>query len=60
MGRKRKEQLKKRMTLTIDADLLSKLEDDGVNKSRLFSISARIYLRKKSQNDSKRIFFKNS
>lgn len=53
MGRKRKDELKKRMTITVDADLLIRLEEDGVNKSRLFSISARKYLKKKSKKDGK-------
>lgn len=53
MGRKRKDKVKERVNLSVDADLLRKLEEDGVNKSRLFSISSRIYLRKKSQKDKK-------
>lgn len=48
MGRKRKDKVKERLTLSVDADLLKKLEEDGVNKSRLFSISSKLYLRKKS------------
>lgn len=49
MGRKRLEKTKKTIGLSVDADLLKKLEDDGVNKSRLFSIFAKKYLRKKSK-----------
>lgn len=47
MGRKRKDKLKKRITLSVDEDLWSELEKDGVNRSRLFSIAARIYLKRK-------------
>lgn len=47
MGRKRLEQPKKRIKLAVDADLLDQLEKDGVNKSRLFSIAAKKYLKKK-------------
>jgi len=49
MGRKRKDKLKKRITLSVDEDLWSELEEDGVNRSRLFSIAARIYLKRKKR-----------
>lgn len=51
MGRSRKEKTKKRITLSVDADLWEQLEKDGVNRSRLFSILAKKYLRKKSKNN---------
>lgn len=47
MGRKRLDKTKKRITLSVDADLLDELEKDGVNKSRLFSIVSRKYLKAK-------------
>ena len=49
MGRKRLSKVKQRLTLSIDSDLLLKLEEDGVNKSRLFSIAAKKYLGKKAK-----------
>lgn len=54
MGRKRLPEVKTRLNLSIDQDLLDKLEKDGVNKSRLFSISSKIYLKKKSKKSKKR------
>lgn len=50
MGRKRLEKPKARLKLSVDADLLEQLEKDGVNKSRLFSIAAKKYLRRKQKN----------
>lgn len=47
LGRKRLEKPKKKLMLSIDPDILQELEKDGVNKSRLFSIIAKKYLRKK-------------
>lgn len=47
VGRKRLEKTKKTIGLSVDADLLAELEKEGVNKSRLFSIIARKYLRKR-------------
>ena len=47
VGRKRLEKPKKKLMLSIDPDILEELEKDGVNKSRLFSIIAKKYLRKK-------------
>lgn len=47
LGRKRLEKPKKKLMLSVDPDLLKELEKDGVNKSRLFSIIARKYLRVK-------------
>lgn len=50
LGRKRLEKTKKTIGLSVDADLLAELEKEGVNKSRLFSIIARKYLRLKRKN----------
>lgn len=50
MGRKRLKTVKVRLTLAVDADLLEALRKDGVNQSRLFSIIAKRYLRKKYKN----------
>ncbi len=47
MGRKRLLNKKKTVGLSIDPQLLEELKKDGVNMSRLFSIIARKYLRKK-------------
>lgn len=49
LGRKRLEKTKQTIGLSIDADLLEQLNKSGVNKSRLFSIFAKKYLRKKSK-----------
>lgn len=53
MGRKRLSKVKVRLNLSIDQDLLDELEKDGVNKSRLFSISAKVYLKKKARKKQK-------
>lgn len=50
LGRKRKEKTKKTIGLSVDADLIDELRKDGVNASRLFSIIAKRYLRKKRKN----------
>lgn len=50
MGRKRLENTKKTIGLSVDSKLLAELEKEGVNKSRLFSIIARKYLRNKRKN----------
>lgn len=50
LGRKRLEYTKKTIGLSVDKKLLDELEKDGVNKSRLFSIIARKYLRNKRKN----------
>lgn len=50
MGRKRKDKVKISIKLAIDPDLYDELIKDGVNKSRLFSISSRKYLRRKYRN----------
>lgn len=50
MGRKRLEKPKKRIQLSVDPDLLQQLKDDGVNQSRLFSLAAKKYLRRKQKN----------
>lgn len=47
LGRKRLEKTKKTIGLSVDADLVEELKKDGVNMSRLFSIIAKRYLRKK-------------
>lgn len=49
MGRKRKSQVKVKLNLKVDPELLEQLNADGVNKSRLFSIIAKLYLRKKNK-----------
>lgn len=49
LGRKRLEKTKKTIGLSVDADLVEELKKDGVNMSRLFSILAKKYLRKKRQ-----------
>lgn len=49
LGRKRLEKTKKTIGLSVDVDLLEQLEKAGVNKSRLFSIIAKKYLRKKTK-----------
>lgn len=55
MGRNRLDKTKKRITLSVDEQLWLELEKDGVNRSRLFSIIARKYLRKKSRNRKKQL-----
>jgi hypothetical protein len=47
MGRKRLDKPKKTITLRVDAEIYEQLTKDGVNKSRLFSIAGRKYLKKK-------------
>lgn len=47
MGRKRKSKTKVNITLRVDSDIYEELRRDGVNKSRLFSIAGRKYLKKK-------------
>lgn len=47
MGRKRLDNVKKTISLSVDPNLLKELENEGVNKSRLFSIIAKKYLRNK-------------
>lgn len=49
LGRKRLEKTKKTLGLSVDADLIEELKNDGVNISRLFSIIAKRYLRKKKK-----------
>lgn len=49
MGRKLVEKTKSRVKLSIDPDLLEALKDSGVNQSRLYSIAAKKYLRKKGK-----------
>ena len=50
MGRKRLPKTKDRVKLSVDIELLEQLNIDGVNKSRLFSLAAKKYLRRKSKN----------
>lgn len=47
MGRKRLKTTKAAVKLSVDRKLLEELRKDGVNMSRLFSLSAKKYLRKK-------------
>lgn len=54
MGRNRKVNKKVNITLRVDSDVYEELVKDGVNKSRLFSISGKKYLRKKKQENSKK------
>ena len=49
MGRKPKMETKTKLTISVDEKLLVELEKDGVNKSRLFSLAARKYLKKKNK-----------
>lgn len=49
MGRKRKENVKKTYGISVDPELWEELKKDGVNRSRLFSVSAKLYLRKKKK-----------
>ena len=49
MGRKRKEVVKKTVTLSVDPEIWKELKATGVNRSRLFEIAGRKYLRKKSK-----------
>lgn len=53
MGRKRKDVVKKTYGISVDPELWEQLEKDGVNRSRLFSICAKIYLRKKRRKKQK-------
>lgn len=46
MGRKRLEKPKKRIQISIDRDVHESLQKAGVNVSRLFEISGKLYLRK--------------
>lgn len=46
MGRKRLEKPKKRVQISIDKDVHDSLKKVGVNVSRLFEISGKLYLRK--------------
>lgn len=48
MGRRRKKVVKKTYGISVEPEIWEQLEKDGVNKSRLFSIFARKYLRKKA------------
>lgn len=51
MGRKRLEFKKKTISVSIDERDLRKLEEVGINKSRLFQISVKKYLKKKAKYD---------
>ena len=53
MGRKRGI-TKGKLTLSVDEKLIEELNDDGVNKSKLFSLSAKKYLREKKKMSNKR------
>lgn len=53
MGRNRLDKTKKNITLRVDPDIYEQLTKDGVNKSRLFSIAGKKYLRKKHQSSKK-------
>lgn len=46
MGRKRALKPKKDLKIKVDVDLLDKLNADGINKSRLFSVFAEMYYNK--------------
>ena len=54
MGRKRGI-TKGKLTLSVDEELIQELEKDGVNKSKLFRIMAKQYLKRKKKmlNDEK-------
>lgn len=47
LGRKRLDQTKSRVKLSIDADLLQRLKDEDVNISQLLRIAAKKYFRLK-------------
>lgn len=49
MGRKRKNSPKVNITLRVDSDIYKELVEDGVNKSRLFSIAGRKFLKEKKK-----------
>ena len=49
MGRNRVDKPKKTITLRVDSDIYQMLQEDGVNKSRLFSIAGKKYLKKKQK-----------
>jgi len=49
LGRKRKEVVKKTVTISVDPEIWDKLKATGVNRSRLFDIASRKYLKKKSR-----------
>ncbi len=53
MGRKRLKYKKKTISVSIDERDLKKLDEVGINKSRLFQISVRKYLKKKAEFDRK-------
>jgi len=53
MGRKPVLNPKKTITLRVDAEIYEQLTKDGVNKSRLFSIAGRKYLKKKHKLSNK-------
>lgn len=46
MGRKRGK-VKAKLTISVDEELLFELIDDGVNKSKLFTVASKMYLRDK-------------
>lgn len=48
MGRKRGI-TKGKLTLSVDEKLIEELNEDGVNKSRLFVLSAKKYLKEKKK-----------
>ena len=60
MGRKRLDKTKKNITLRVDPDIYEQLTKDGVNKSRLFSIAGKKYLRKKQRSSNKNKKWQNS
>lgn len=49
MGRKRLKYKKKPISVSIDERDLEALDEAGINKSRLFQIAARKYLKKKKK-----------
>lgn len=51
MGRKRLKYTKKSISVSIDERDLEKLDEVGINKSRLFQIAVKKYLRKKAEYD---------
>jgi len=50
MGRKRGK-VKAKLTISVDEELLFELIEDGVNKSKLFTVASKMYLRDKRKKE---------
>jgi len=53
MGRKRTSN-KRKVMISVDADLVDQLDEHNVNRSKLFTVAAKIFLRKKRKKNEKR------